>query len=300
MQKIGKLSKWLENQETISNDCRYYHLLLVEESSSMFIVLPELCQVFTEAHEDARMRIRKLSGLSLDPLSINSVTDDFLSDYPSKLDQKTLKGYFGEIFAGIVAEHYSPFGIRNWEVPVFFFRYHQLAFDQLEKYWETGVSPGVIPGRTGDDNLAFLRDEQGNIISALFCEAKCTNSHDSTLIADAHEKLSDKSLQPAELLRIIEILTESSDPEAQNWIRGLRNLYHKVTSSKYERYDLVCYVCGKSPKQSNRQTWISRDRHHPAYTANRKLEAVEVHLSNVDELISLVYGKRVENAPKPQ
>lgn len=300
MHKISKFSEWLQESATVSDDCRYFHLLLVENASSMIYIAPDLCQLFFDAHEDARIHVRNLSGLSLDPLSTDGKGDEFLKDYPSKLEHKTLKGYFGEIFAGIVAEHCSPFGIKNWEVPVFFFRYHHLAFDQLEKYWETGQTPGVIPGRTGDDNLAFLRDEQGNIISALFCEAKCTNSHDSALIVDAHEKLSDKALQPAELLRIIEILTESSDPEAKNWIHGLRSLYHKVKSSKYERYDLVCYVCGASPKQSNRQTWISRERPHPSYKANRKLEAVEVHLSNVDELINLVYGKKVENAPEPQ
>ena len=304
MQKITELSKWLQESETVSKDHRYYHLLLKGDPTSMVLILPELRQIFYAAHEDARMRYKNLLGVPLDPLPMNgdrdNEIDNFLSNYPSKLEHTTLKGYFGEIFAGIVAEHYSPFGNNEWEVPVFLFRFHQLAFDQLEKWWETGQSPGVIPGRTGDDNLAFLRDGQGNIISTMFCEAKCTDSHDSSLIVDAHLKISDKSLQPTELLRIIEILEDSCDPEAKNWIYGLQNLYHNVKNSKYERYDLVCYVCGQSPKQSNRQTWISQDKPHLSYKANRKLEAVEIHLSDVDELIQMVYEKRVENDPELQ
>jgi hypothetical protein len=48
--------------------------------------------------------------------------------YPERLHALTLQGYFGEIFAGIVAENFSPFGENNWEVPAFLFRFHHVAF----------------------------------------------------------------------------------------------------------------------------------------------------------------------------
>ena len=60
-----------------------------------------------------------------------------------------------------------------------------------------------IVGRTGDDGLAFRRDEEGHIIAWLACEAKCTRNHSSTLIKDNHAKLNQAVTRPVDLLRLI-------------------------------------------------------------------------------------------------
>lgn len=51
--------------------------------------------------------------------------------------------------AAIVAEALPHFGVGGWEIAAFPFRFHQVAFDQLEKWRQTGEEPTEIPGRTG-------------------------------------------------------------------------------------------------------------------------------------------------------
>jgi hypothetical protein len=108
--------------------------------------------------------------------------------YPCRLHTTVLKGYFGEVFAGLLAENIPVAGRTDWEVPAFLFRNHRLAFHQLERYRQAGQLPGPMPGRLGDDCLGFRRNARGTIVAVLYCESKCTAGHDSTMIADAHKE----------------------------------------------------------------------------------------------------------------
>jgi hypothetical protein len=132
-------------------------------------------------------RLRDLAGITLDPLGEPDTGDPAL-EYPHKLPLSTLQGYFGEVFAGLIVENGSALGESGWQVPAFLFRTHAVAFEQLELMRQTGQPLKGVPGRTGDDCMAFRRDSQGNIIRTLYCEAKCTLGHDTSLIADAHER----------------------------------------------------------------------------------------------------------------
>jgi hypothetical protein len=119
----------------------------------------------------------------------------------------------------------------------------------------------------------------------LYCEAKCTTDHDSELIADAHEKVS--NAVPVDFPRIIEILKERPDPLSSHWRKLLQQLWLSETWQQCERVDLVSYVCGRSPVQ--KPTWISIEKPHSKYTATRRLETVEIHLTDVESLIKSVY-----------
>ena len=125
---------------------------------------------------------------------------------------------------------------------------------------------------------------------SLYCEAKCTAGHDSHLIADAHEKVSEAEI--VDLLQLIEVLKDSRDPDARKWIRALRRL--NESSTRCERLDLVNYVCGRTPTRKG--SWLPTDKPHSKYipSERRKLAAVEIHLSDVKELIREVYGKQEE------
>lgn len=147
---------------------------------------------------------------------------------------------------------------------------------------------GHIVGRTGDDTLAFLRDNNGTIKKVLACEAKCAKNFNTKLNSDAHKKASDAIAKPVEIRRLITLLQDYNDTELKSWRESLYSLYLKDTHTDYERCDLVSYACGKSP--SERTTWIDRDSPHSEYQAGRKLETVEIHLSNLDELVQLLYG----------
>lgn len=286
-----KLSKWLSNSVTESKDKRYRHRILKENFNQRHEIIEDLKLFVQNAHEDARLRLRKITGISLDPLG-SPCRNDPARGYPEVLHIQTLKGYFGEIFAGLIATNFSSFEEGNWEVPAFLFRFHIVEFQHLEILRQTNIEAKKRPGRTGDDVLAFQRDENGYIIRSLVCEAKCTHSHDSEMISEAHKKASEANLKPVDIPQLIEILQDYDDLEYEKWIDSLRYLYFQDSNIAYERCDLVSYICGHSPAKNGKKTWIPVDRPHKDYSGGRRLEAVEIHLNGVEELIREVYGKK--------
>lgn len=55
---------------------------------------------------------------------------------------------------------------------------------------------------------------------------------------------------------------------------------------------MISYICGVSPIRNGLTAWLPTDNPHEAYTAQRKLEAVEIHLPDVVNLIREVYHKQ--------
>ncbi len=288
MSSFPEIKSWLT--VTVQTDAggRYQHALGQENGAKRSTVLPRLQVLVSSAHEDARNRLRRLANGSLDPLGAPSPKDP-ADGYPERLHIQTLKGYFGEIVAGAVAENLCPFG-KEWKVPAYLFRFHLVEFQQLAMMNQTGASAKLRPGRTGDDCLAFLRDSNGDIVAVLFCEAKCTSDHDSGLIGDAHEKSSLPNLLPVDLLQVIEVLEDSTDPAAAGWVEALRSLNLKgpTPAAPYERFDQVTYVCGQKPVRV--KTWIPSGNPRPMYAGGRRLHVAEIQLSDVEELVKKVYG----------
>lgn len=285
-QKQFSLWLWTEVKETTSK--LYRHRVIKEYPSKRNQIIGELTIYIQKAHEDARNRLRRLAQNSLDPLGFVPPVDP-AKGYPERLHLQTLKGYFGEIFAGLVAEHFSPFGIDDWKIPAYLFRFHLTEFQQLEYMRQTGEQADIRPGRTGDDCLAFQMNNEGQIVHSLYCEAKCTKNHSTEMVADAHEKVSKSVI--VDIPQLVEVLQDSGDPNAANWINALLQLQFGV-NPKHERYDLVSYVCSPPIRK---EYWLPTDAPHLKYTAKRKLEAVEAYLPNVEVLIRQVYNKETED-----
>lgn len=285
------LDAWLDMKETCSEASPpYCHLLLHQKSDTDPAALDELYTYIDHAHAGARQAIRAPLGDSLHPLHHGTDADPAFG-YPHKLSDTALQGFFGEIVAGIVAEYYAGDDEHEWEVPVYLFRTHIVAFQQLEQMKQTDNWERQIVGRTGDDGLAFARDEDGRIIAWLVCEAKCTKNHSSTLISDNHEKLSQAVTRPVDLLRLIDALKDYRDDDySQQWIEALRRYYWDTQSNPAPaRCDLAVYVCGQAP--SRRKSWIPIGSPHARYTGNRALTATELHLPNVENFIKSLYGR---------
>lgn len=277
------LKKWLIEVSSTSPDGMYRHSLLKENPEYRQNAIKELKKYIDNAHEDARKRLREIAGYNLDPLE-REPQEDPTRDYPQMLHLQTRKGYFGEIFAGLFAENFDPFDEEEWEIPIYLFRYHLTEFQQLERIRQTGLSAEVRPGRTGEDCLAFKRDEEGKIIKTLCCEAKCTKDHDSNMINDAHQKAS--QIEIVDLPQLIEVLNCYNDEESKKWVAALRTLWLRDLKNN-DRYDLISYVCGQQPIR--KKSWISSDLPNTNYNGGRKLQAVEVHLNDVEELVNKVY-----------
>lgn len=282
--EFNGILSWLSNSVSESEDKRYIHRLIKENLSQRDLILDELISIVKKAHDDARYRLRKLAGNSLKPFEDSP---DPTEGYPERLHIQSLKGYFGEIFAGIIAENFAPFGEDDWEVPVFLFRVHVVEFQQLEFLNQTGETAKKRPGRTGDDCLAFRRNSEGVIISSLACEAKCTANHQTNMISEAHEKASAANIKPVDIPQLIEILQDYDNSFASEWVDALRRLWLGKVEKNYQRYDLISYICGQHPIRN--PTWISTETAHSNYTGGRRLEAVEIHLHDVEKLIKAVY-----------
>ena len=283
---------WLQGPLTVNEDQKYRHRRLDEENTIRGEILPQIKRIVYEAHEDARRRLRRIEGVPLDPLEILSCQDP-AEGYPERLHMTTLMGYFGEVFAGIICENFAPLGETRWKVPAYLFRFHLDEFRHLDQVHQIGVAEDPDRerrfGRTGDDCLAFILDENGKIIRSMFCEAKCLNEHDNRKVDEAHKKLSDVIITPLDRQQLIDVLLDSDDPEAAVWVEALRTLRFQSNDPDLERCDLVCYVCGEPPIRSDAR--IPKESPHPDYKGDRCLEAVEVYIHQVRQLVKEVYGK---------
>lgn len=283
-------TQWLPNMATKSPDGTYHHFHVVENDSAWDGVRNELVGYFNTAHADAKKRLERLTGVSLHPSG--APTTSTYAGYPYALPGVTLQGYFGEVMAGWFAENHTPCGLPEWFVPAHLFRYHLTAFQYLELLAQTGAAPGAIVGRTGDDCLAFRRNASGLITDVLYCEAKCTQTHSSKLIRDAHDKAAAGAI--ADIPQLIEILLRDGSTEALSWVDSLRALHMTLAQgpgTSVIRHDLVCYVHGQAPRRQT--TWISPTAKHSAYTAQRVLNVVELRLADVLDRIGSLYASEV-------
>ena len=94
-------------------------------------------------------------------------------------------------------------------------------------------------------------------------------------------------------MQLIEILKSYNDDVSNQWVNALKKLHIEKNHTNYERCDLVSYVCGLEPRRPpSRKTWIDPPTNmNDFYTGGRKLETVEIHLYDVEGIISKVYDK---------
>lgn len=91
--KFNGISKWLSNSVSESEDKRYTHRLLREDKSQRDVILDELILIVKKAHEDARYRLRKLAGNSLNPFGDFSDNDPSYG-YPERLNIRSCSCIF--------------------------------------------------------------------------------------------------------------------------------------------------------------------------------------------------------------
>lgn len=195
----------------------------------------------------------------------------------------------------MVAEHLHPGGVSGWEVPAFRFRYHDAAFNELGRARQRGGALRPAPGLLGDDCLAFRRNDRGDIVEVLVGEAKCTTDHRADLIVEAHEAFDDSIPMPVSIWQLIEVLKSNPTPTRLRWIEALQEFEDRGLAGMLpedSRLNLVNYVCGRSPARQRKGAgtgWLHATKPHKGYVSKDRLEAVEIHLSDVTALIDTVY-----------
>lgn len=281
--------KWLEPER--SGETPYWHLRLREVPGKRQAGLAALQALVKKAHQGALHRLQEAVGTSLDPMatSANEGVPAPGSNYPHDLHTTTLQGYMGEIVAGLIAENFEPLE-REWDVPAFTFRGHDQAIHHLEERRLLGVAAHPIPGKSGNDCLAFQKEDD-QIIAFLTCEAKCTHDHRSALITEGHEQLSANNTRiPVDLIQLIEILRSMDE---QQWADALSALLITAAEESPEHCDLFVYVCGRGRK--NGEPWMNSKNEN--YRAKRELEAAELPLSEFDRVLEAAYPGHILSRP---
>jgi hypothetical protein len=224
------------------------------------------------AHSDAKNHF-----LELHASNGNTEIHDPFANYPGNLPDKTLKGYLGETFAGIVAELQRPYG-KSWCVPAFLFRYHNTAFELLERMYQ-GAATKEIPGRTGDDCLAF--EEVGDSFeNILLCEAKFRSKYDSTLIDNVEKKLTGEV--STDVARIREILKSRDDEQGKKWYLAVTQFQKKKFSAQNYRPLYLISILYDSPHKRQAASKKKTTNFSP-------IEKYQLHLQEWGDVQSL-YG----------
>lgn len=288
------LDAWLVDQQLPPGDQRY-HLRLWRESSGDFdAIRDELHAYVAEALEDARVKLRRGFEDSLSPFTDPAL--DPAANYPAALHRVTLQGYLGETLGVIAVEHWGAAGHDDWQIPALLFRFHEQEFQHLERInhrirdgepHDPDEQTQIRFGRTGDDALAFRRDDDGLITHVLTIEAKCLGRNNNATIRDAHVKLSKGKPPPSGVRELVELLSDYDTAEADDWREALVKLwaggYHDA-----DHHDGVAYATAHVPARGGRQAWLPPEPHQ-AYTADRHLDAFEFQFEDLDRLIQSLY-----------
>lgn len=288
------IDSWLEETVSGSPGGPYFHRLLREQARDPALE-KSLLQYVHAAHEDAREKVRKVLGQTLTPFI--DTPQDPAYGYPAALHERTLMGYWGEILAGLIAENKQVHGKGVWEVPAYFFRFHHLAFQQLEKVkdklargetFDFDDNKLTVVGRTGNDVLAFQRTPKGELAGILVCEAKCFESHNMSAAHEAHQQLSEERTRPYGILQLIEILNDYGTPESTAW-RDILSAFFLDPNAKVPIFNMLSYACGNRPAGPNRLSWLSNQAADQNYKGKRPLEVVEIQLNEPEKFVKNLY-----------
>jgi hypothetical protein len=289
------LNAWLVNQRLVSTHLSYRLRVWRENRAALNAIREEMVAYLEEAFEDARKRIRRGFEDDLSPFS-HPATDP-AANYPALLHHVTLQGYLGVTLVVLAVEHWGAHGHNDWIVPAFLFRLHDQEFQHLESINER-LRAGEIydpdriaerrPGRTGDDGLAFRINAQNDVTDVLALEAKCLTTNNNAKIREAHEKLAAGRSLPSGVRELINLLEEYDTEEAKRFQEALLKLWRGGYRTA-ARHDGVGYTCGRIPVQADRVSWMAADAPHAAYTAARRLEAMEFQFEDLNTIVNTLY-----------
>jgi hypothetical protein len=97
---------------------------------------------------------------------------------------------------------------------------------------------------------------------------------------------------------VIQILKSSASKDAKQWCEALERLLLQEKDDSFLReklrYNFLTYVHGELPER--KLSWIPQDKPPKDYLASHPFEAVEIHLHDIEELICMMYDKKMVTA----
>lgn len=281
----------------------YGHLLLEQIEDSNDELVSRLKAYFESAHLDARGVIHDFVGISLHP-DHEKQTE---INYPSSLHLTTLKGFYGEVMTGLIAEGYDLVGQHDWEIPVFLFRFH----DDAKKYLFTLVRDPAQErqtiGRLGTDFIG-ISINGGEVERLISGEAKwrkeLTQAVVDTVMLGPKERGRqtrvagkgvwaelNKEVNPPNGLRELQIALKDLDPQAYGEvILSMDKLLAAFEPTIVPKTDLVLIVGEPRNNREKGECCIERDKVPENYLAGNDLQVVEIVLPDGENLIIDLYA----------
>ncbi|MGR5194920.1 hypothetical protein ACPV4H_13580 [Vibrio rotiferianus] len=281
----------------------YGHLLLEQKEDTNDELMSRLKAYFESAHLDARGVIHDFMGINLHP-DHEKQTE---INYPSSLHLTTLKGFFGEVMTGLIAEGYDLVGGHDWEVPVFLFRFH----DDAKKYLFTLVrdpdQERQTIGRLGTDFIG-ISVNGGEVVRLISGEAKwrkeLTQSAIDNVMLGPKEKGKqtriagkgvwaelNKEVNPPNGLRELQIALKDLAPEAYaEVILSMDKLLAAFDATTVPKTDLVLIAGEPNKSRQKGGVCIDWEKVPENYLAGNDLQVVEIVLPDGENLIENLYA----------
>ncbi|MDQ3623320.1 MAG: hypothetical protein M3463_12655, partial [Verrucomicrobiota bacterium] len=246
------------------------------------------------AHADARRIFHDSLGITLDPRGGRPPVE-----YPGSLPLKARKGYFGEVFSGILAEAGQVHAEDEWRVPIFLFRLHTQAEEYLMRLITGEPAAGTIVGRTGSDNLALSLNGDGTVKAILGAEAKCYSDFNITKACEALADLGAQAGVPVSLGQLKRLLAEIDPERFEATILDLEKIIKYARQATVPRHDLLVLIFEDPKIKTYNAPRISVAEVETNYAAKRPLQVVEVHLPGAGALIEELYADLYAHPPNP-
>lgn len=301
------LAAWLDSDlNTVGN---FGHLLLEERGKTDPAIADDLIPYFESAHLDARQCFHKLARISLHPDADDEVYD---AQYPSSLPLTTLKGLFGEVMCGMMAESFEFIGKHEYLIPVFLFRNHEDAGQYIYTLSRDRTRTREVLGRKGDDFIGIVVNQDGKVTRFIAGEAKWRGTWqpsvvDTVMLGEKIDDPNDRTKKihngkgvwyevnrglpvPLGLEQLQAILDECEPEKFASVIASLDRILARRDPDSVERTDLILLAGGSAPTRKAKHSLIPRNAVPQEYTAGRDLQIVELLFSNGDDLIKAIYA----------
>ena len=301
------LAAWLNDYP--SEVGNFGHLLLEEQDETYPAIADDLIGYFKSAHLDARQCFHKLARISLHPDAGDAACD---AQYPNSLPLTTLKGLFGEVMCGMMAESFEFIGKHEYLIPVFLFRNHEDAGQYIYTLSRDRTRTREVLGRKGDDFIGIVVNQEGRVTRFIAGEAKWRGTWTPSAVKTVMlgEKIVDpddntKRIHngkgvwyevnrglpvPLGLEQLHTILDECEPDKFASVIASLDRILARRNPDPVERTDLIILAGGSAPKREAMHSLIPWDVVPEEYTAGRDLQIVELLFSNGDDLIKAIYA----------
>lgn len=290
---------------TVAGSGTYGHLLLEQSVSSFSDTdISELRPYFESAHLDAREIFHAAARISLHPEDGGKGAH---ATYPNCLPPKTIRGLFGEVMCGIVAETYSLVGGKTWRVPIFLFREHAPVARYIFDLVRDPTRVKEVHGRPGNDFIGLELAADGTVLAFIAGEAKwrtdlTASTIDGIMKGDGKGKgtarvwadngvwndINTALLVPQGIQQICDLLKiKDRDGYARTILSLDRALLMDVGPP---RTDLVLVAGNRSASRATGICLLPTAAPPPDYKAMRPLQIVEIVLLDGEDMIKRLYS----------